>query len=579
MNEPESSPYLHRLRNHCDLLYPDIAPEDVAHRIEEVLQGVKKPRSSGNDLWSSRDAILITYGDSIQRLEESPLQTLHQFLKATVDSDINSVHILPFCPFSSDDGFAVIDYREINPKLGDWNDVEQVSSDYRLMADLVINHVSSESEWFENYQSGRTPGAGFFVEANPDEDLTSVVRPRASSLLREVQTPQGTRYVWCTFSHDQVDLNFRNFEVFIEFLKIIRIYLDHGVEILRLDAIGYLWKKIGTTCIHLPETHEMVRFLRTVLDEYAPGSILITETNVPNQENLTYFGNGNEAHIIYNFSLAPLMLHALLAGTSKYLKAWMMSMPPAPMGCTYLNFTASHDGIGMRPAEGLLSDQEQEEMVRTIEKFGGKLSTRKLGDGTEKVYELNVSLFDALQGTLEGLDRYQVERFICSQTIMMALEGIPAFYIHSLVATPNDTELVEKTGRARSINRHQWDADELEKLLDDPQSPQSRVSSEILRRMRIRSQQPAFDPSAVQFTLHLKTHFFGFWRQSRDRRQSIFAINNVTSRRRSLTLSDLNLIVTDNWFDLLTGERFDDRSQKIALAPYQTLWITNWKSD
>lgn len=573
---PDSSGFYSSLRQHLSFLYPDGNSDLLAAKVAAVFDGFdrRSPRPP-QELWSQADVLLITYGDSIVHNDEAPLKTLHRFLDDHLRSACSSVHILPFCPFSSDDGFAVIDYLEVNPSLGDWSQVSEVADRYRLMADLVINHVSSKSEWFQNYCEGKEPGASYFVEAQAGDDLSQVVRPRASPLLRPTQTPDGVKHAWCTFSHDQVDLDFSNPLVLLEFLKIIRCYLEHGVSIFRLDAIGFLWKEPGTSCIHLPQTHEAVRLLRTVTDFFAPGTVLITETNVPNHENLSYFGNCNEAHVIYNFSLAPLLVHALLTGKTEYLKQWMMSMPPAPFQCTYLNFVASHDGIGMRPAEGLLSDEEQLQMVETIRSFGGQISTRRTADGGERVYELNVSLFDALKGTTAGEDEFQIPRFLCSQTLMMGLEGIPAFYIHSLLATPNDIESVERTGQNRSINRHQWNWEDLQAALGDPGSSHSIVFQELTRRIALRRRQTAFDPLATQFTLHLGEPFFAFWRQNRERSQSIFCIHNLTDAVQKLRLSDLNLITFDKWQDGLTESHYDDLTATIDVQPYQCLWIMN----
>lgn len=565
-----------QLSQHLSFLYPEsdveTLTEEVAKVFEQFEQQVPLPL---NQLWSQQDCLLITYGDSIVDDQAVPLETLHQFLQQYVKDSVSAVHVLPFCPFSSDDGFAVIDYTQVNSRLGEWSQITSLAQNYRLMADIVINHVSSQSQWFQNYREGHEPGASYFLEAQVDDDLSQVIRPRASSLLRPTETVHGCKYVWCTFSHDQVDLNFRNPQVLLEFLRIIRQYLQSGISIFRLDAIGFLWKEAGTNCMHLPQTHEVVKLIRTLLDYFAPGTLLITETNVPNHENLTYFGNRNEAHVIYNFSLAPLLVHALLTGKTDYLKRWMMSMPPAPVGCTYLNFTASHDGIGMRPAEGLLSDEEQMQLVDTVQRFGGRVSTRLAASGDERVYELNVSLFDALRGTVAGEDEWQVERFLCSQTIMMGLEGIPAFYIHSLLATPNDLQGVAESKQNRSINRHRWNWLELQQRLNDRQSVHSRVFYELCRRMQLRRQHAPFHPNSTQFTLHLGEPFFAFWRQSTDRSQGTFCVHNMTDQTQQLRLSDLNLIAMDSWSDIISGRRFSDQSSVEEIAPYQCLWITN----
>ncbi len=565
-----------QLCQHLSFLYPDSNAEQLADEIIDVFEGFEcQQLIDRKELWSQQDCLLITYGDSIIDDPEAPLETLHQFLDSHLKDAVSGVHILPFCPFSSDDGFAVIDYTAVNERLGDWPQISKITKQHRLMADIVINHVSSESQWFQNYRNGVDPGADYFMEANAGDDLSEVVRPRASPLLRPTETARGLKHVWCTFSHDQVDLDFRNPKVLLEFIRIVKLYLQQGINIFRLDAVGFLWKEPGTNCMHLPQTHEVVKLIRTVTDAFAPGTLLITETNVPNHENLTYFGNRNEAHVIYNFSLAPLLVHALLTGKTEYLKRWMMSMPPAPLGCTYLNFTASHDGIGMRPAEGLLSDEEQLQLVETVRLFGGRVSTRRTTDGGERVYELNVALFDAMQGTVAGKDKWQVERFLCSQTVMLGLEGIPAFYIHSLLATPNDQDGVAATQHNRSINRHKWNWSDLQRELSDADSVHCLVFHELARRMKIRRRTPAFNPNATQFTLQLSDGIFAFWRQSTDRSQSVFCIHNMTDQPQELRLSDLNLISTDLWFDAISGDRFEDKTTTPEVKPYQSLWISN----
>ena len=525
--------------------------------------------------WSQNEVLMITYGDSVYTPEEKPLVTLNKFLERLQDT-ITGVHILPFCPYSSDDGFSVIDYLAVDPKLGTWSDIEAIAIKFDLMADLVLNHISSQSDWFEQFKQNKEPGCNYFIEANPEEDLSTVVRPRSTPLLVEVDTVAGKKHVWATFSADQVDLNYGNPDVLIEVIKVILFYINKGAKYIRLDAVGYLWKCLGTPCIHLPQTHALIKLFREIAQMLNPDVALITETNVPNRENLSYFGNRDEAHLIYNFSLPPLLLNALLQGKSDHLKTWMMSMPPAPLGCAYFNFTASHDGIGLRPTEGLLLPDEYQTMLETMEKFGGKISMRSKANGTQSPYEINISLFDALKGTAKGVDQWQIERFLCSQTIMMALEGIPAFYIHSFLATSNDYAGVERTGRNRSINRHCWDYQELESKLKNPKSTQSIVMREMSRLIQIRRRQPAFHPNATQYTLHpMNKSLFAFWRQSINRDQSIFCINNLSDRPQKLNLSDINLICIDPWQDLLSGQIIEDISDSFMLQPYQCAWITN----
>ena len=563
--------------SHLAQIYPEHDIDSIAADCVEAMGLENNSEIPGQytNHWDESDVAVITYGNTFLRDNETPLDTLYHFLSEHLEDTINIVHILPFFPFSSDDGFAVMDYTQVNESYGDWEDIIHIASRFKLMSDLVINHCSGRSRWFDQLKAGEKPGKDYFFLADPDMDTSQVVRPRTSPLLRQVPTPDGDVHVWCTFSHDQPDLNFANPDVLLEFIKIIRLYLERGVRIFRLDAIAFLWKEPGTNCINLPQTHEIVRLLRTLIERHTADAIIITETNIPNRENLAYFGNGNEAHIIYNFPLPPLLLNTLVTGNSHYFKNWLMSMPPAMMGTTYLNFIASHDGIGLRPVEGLLSDEELNDLVATMESFGGKISWRALDHNENKPYEINITLYDALKGTItNGPDKWQQQRFICAHAIMLGLEGIPAFYIHSLLATLNDYEKVSHTNNNRSINRRNWTMKELEQLLVGD-THHNRVLTELKRLIAIRKKQPAFHPNATQFTLHMGDEIVAFWRQNRLRDQSIFAISNITDQSQQLTLAHINLTVTDAWVDLITGGRITEEQTELTLQPYQTVWLSN----
>ncbi|MDW3094266.1 MAG: sugar phosphorylase [Gammaproteobacteria bacterium] len=572
---------IQRTTLHVEAIYADVDNvTDYQQLAKQLIQAAQLETTQAapiNQLeyWDQSDVAMITYADTVRENNMVPLQVLHSFLDEFCSDIINIVHILPFFPFSSDDGFAVIDYQKVNERHGNWDDVSNIASQYHLMSDLVINHCSSNSLWFKNFKTNKDPGKDYFFTILPEDDLSKVVRPRTNNLLKSVETEDGIKHVWCTFSHDQIDLDFSNPKVLIEFVKIIRFYLDRGVRIFRFDAVAFLWKIVGTSCLNLNQTHEIVRLLRTLIERIRSDAIIITETNIPNRENLSYFGNANEAHCVYNFSLPPLLLNTLLTGDCHYLKQWMMSMPPAQHGTAYFNFIASHDGIGLRPAEGLMSEDEIDAIMKAVENFGGKVSWRTGADGKERPYELNIALFDALQGTIKGKDHFGEDRFVCAHSIMLALEGIPAFYIHSLLATGNDYGRLESTKRNRTINRHRWQLDEVKRVLSNSSTQHSRVYKRMKHLISIRREQAAFHPNATQFTLHLGNQVFGFWRQSMDRRQSIFCISNISTETLSLSLSDINLIGTENWLDLISGEVLKDIDGSFELQPYQTCWITN----
>ena len=364
-----------RLRGRFARLYGESMASQLIQRLGVLLGhygygGISEPYQPST-LWDQSDTLLITYGDMIKTPGEKPLATLRRFLNQYLAGTMSAVHILPFCPYSSDEGFSVIDYRRVDKDLGDWADIENIGEHFDLMFDLVLNHVSRKSTWFQHFVNGKAPARDYFIVTDPKTDLSAVVRPRTSPLLSPTQTPYGELCVWTTFSADQVDLNFSNPDVLFEFLDILLLYVSHGAKIIRLDAIAYLWKKPGTSCVNLPETHEVVKILRDVLDVVDRGVLLLTETNLPHEQNISYFGNGDEAHMVYQFSLPPLLLHALHTGQTRYIKEWASSLPEVPQGCTFLNFTASHDGIGVRPLEGLIPDAELDELVYAVEQRGG----------------------------------------------------------------------------------------------------------------------------------------------------------------------------------------------------------------
>ncbi|AQU83024.1 MULTISPECIES: sugar phosphorylase [unclassified Halomonas] len=530
--------------------------------------------------WSEKDQWVISYGDSIVTEDTPPLAVLSHFLQHYLGERISGVHILPFFPWSSDDGFSVIHYREVDSVLGDWSHIRELASHYDLMADLVLNHVSRESLWFVDYLTGSLPGRDYFIEVDPETDVSQVTRPRSSPLLVPISTRRGTRHLWATFSEDQIDLNFENPDVLLEFVGILLFYLQQGVRMIRLDAVAFLWKRLGTSCIHLPETHTVVRLLRAIVDEIAPGTLLITETNVPHAENISYFGlerlpkgAPDEAHMVYQFALPPLLLHTLTRGEATTLQTWLASLPVLPKQCTYLNFTASHDGIGVRPLEGLLPDHERDALLELMHRFGGFVSMRSNPDGSDTPYEINITWFEAMRGTRRGPDPWQIARFICSQAIMLSLQGIPALYLHTLTGTLNDVEGVERSGRLRSINRRRWKFDELALLLESPSTPTHDVFHALCLLLELRRNEPCFHPHAAQRVLPTPPELLAIERGPLKEGRRLLALFNVTD---SLLSFDnfgepvSQLLGLHDWQPLNSDTPWREDA---ALPPYAVRWL------
>ncbi|MFL2675701.1 MAG: alpha-amylase family glycosyl hydrolase [Alphaproteobacteria bacterium] len=563
------------LNNYLNFIYKNIKPDEVKSLCDRIRtlfsQNLNKKPST--ELWNEKDFFLITYADSVIQKEKNNLQSLSEFLNKYC-KEFSFVHLLPFYPFSSDDGFAVIDYKKIGKANGEWSDFKKLSSKFKIMTDLVINHCSSENQIFTNFLTGKEPGSNFFISSERNfNNFSLVVRPRSSDLSKKVEIMGKKKYVWCTFSHDQIDFNFKNPEVLFFFLEIIKFYLDKGAKALRLDAVAFLWKEKGTKCINLPQTHNIIRLIRHIVESYSKNCLIITETNIPNHENLSYFGNNNEAHCIYNFSLAPLVIHAIVSENNSYLKQWSRSMPPAQFGNAYLNFLSTHDGIGMRPLEGILPKSELNKFIKVLKKSGAFL-THRISQNKKTVYEVNVTLIDAFRETYSGKDNLVLKRFILAHQILFSMEGIPAVYIQNLVGSKNDLKKLEITKSFRSVNRRNWDFDELSKLLKK-KSINSKIYLSLIYLVKLRKKQPAFHPNATQFTLQLEKNIFGIWRQSIDRSQSIFCISNLSKQKKKISLLDINLISTEKWYDILSKKRIAEIEGNITLLPYQSMWITN----
>lgn len=568
-----------KLKQHFEIIYGKGKVDECIGKTMDLIRkyGLKPgEKIDFRDVWTHRDQILITYGDMVQPQQHESVSKLHKqnhFLRRKLKGLITTIHILPFFPSTSDDGFSVVDYKRVDSRLGGWEDIEELSGDFRVMADLVMNHVSRYSSWFQAYLRNEEPYTDYFIEVDPDTDLSQVTRPRSSPLLTPVHTKEEEKFVWCTFSDDQVDVNFANPDVLFEYIDIFLFYLSKGISVVRLDAVAFIWKQLGTNCIHLKETHEIVKLFRTISDCYAPEATIITETNVPHKENISYFSDGDETHMVYQFSLPPLLLHALLTGNAKYLSEWASSLNHLPENCTYFNFTSSHDGIGVRPLEGLVPQNEFDSLVAGIRKKGGFVSEKQNPDGTLSPYELNITYFDAFRGE-NGSQALQEKRFLCSQVIAMSLQGVPGIYFHNLTATRNNLRGVSLTGRYRTINRKKWYYEELMEELSDPDSTTKKIFARMKELISKRWHHPAFHPFGDQKVYSINDDLFCFERSDPENTEKILVIANVTSKEKAVELKDAGLPLVENksYSDILSGKEVIAENH-LDIDSYTVVWI------
>jgi glycosidase len=583
-----------RMRGRLLALYGEDRTDVVYRELERLLR-VHQAHATDNiitaeaefdprERFTEQDVVLITYGDLIVSEGRSPLRTLADFAEVFFRGIISTLHILPFYPYSSDRGFSVISFEEVDPQLGTWDDIAELEGTFKLMFDGVFNHVSSKSYWFQQYLAGDPDYQDYFVgfssrEAIDEDRLRLILRPRTTPLLNEFRTIDGPRWVWTTFSRDQVDLNFKNPKVLLKIVEILLYYVRRGADLIRLDAITYLWYELGTSCAHLHEVHEVVRLLRDLLDAVAPHVALVTETNVPHVDNVTYFGDGaDEAQMVYNFALPPLVLRAFQTGDASVLTRWAADLVPPSDTTGFFNFLDSHDGIGVMGARGILREREILAMCALAEEHGGYVSYKTNSDGTESPYELNITWYSALNRVDSGEPlELQVNRFLASRAVAMVLRGVPGIYLPSLIGHRNDTEAVFRDASLRSINRSRIDEARLLEVLQDPTRISSRIAERFVDLLERRINEPAFHPAASQRVLTLDPRVFSLLRTALDDSSRILCLINVSADEVMVKVDDRDLY---GWragrlHDLVGGSTFSvERGRlEVRLEPYQVCWI------
>lgn len=578
---PSTSAQLERVNALCRAIYGEDRGEQTYARLRQVIESHPPVASGSHGDLTQRDAMLITYGDQVREPGVPPLRTLSDFCARHLSGVVSAVHILPFYPYTSDDGFSVVDYRAVNPELGTWGDIEQLRGRFRLMFDAVINHISAQSAWFQGYLRGEAKYRDYFIAVEGDPDLSQVVRPRALPLLTRFDTAQGERAVWTTFSDDQIDLNYANPEVLIEIVDLLLFYARRGADFIRLDAIAYLWKEIGTSCIHLPNTHRVIQLFRAVLDIVAPHVRLITETNVPHADNVAYFGDGtNEAQLVYNFALPPLTLHTLQTGDARILSQWASGLALPSRQVTFFNFLASHDGIGLNPARGILSNREIDALVERTLAVGGFINYKHNSDGSRSPYEMNVNYFDAL-GFGAHDEAQTADRFIAAHAIMFALIGMPGIYFHSLFGSRGWPEGVRQLGYNRAINRQKLERGVLERELADGNSRRARIFARLAHLLRARAEHPAFHPFGEQRVLDCGPAVFALLRtapddhSSRGDRRRVLCLVNASAEAQLVRVPWRSVLGTNNAVrDLVGGARLNVHGPSLELGAYDVRWLT-----
>lgn len=553
---------LEKIKSDLKFVYKNEYHDSFMTDLEVLLNKWEKETWKRCEPLTEKNVYLITYGDSIYEKGQPTLKTLHKFLKEKVGSCITDVHLLPMFEYSSDDGFSVIDYRKIDPNLGDWNNIVELSDDYRLMYDFVANHISQQSSWFKGFLAGEAKYKRYFIEEDKNFDSSKVIRPRTSPLFHKFKGADGEKSVWTTFSEDQIDLNARHFPLLLEMIDILLMYAHKGATSIRLDAIGFLWKESGSPSMHLPETHQIIKMWRLILDYFKKDTQIITETNVPHKDNISYFGNGNdEAHQVYQFSLPPLVLFSFTTHNSDKLTNWAKTIHKVSDNATFFNFLSSHDGIGMRPVEGILDKNDIQVLIDKVVANGGKVSYKNNTDGTQSVYELNINYQDALLNKDEDTtEELQVAKIIAAHSILLSVIGVPAIYYHSLLGSRNDYKGLEESKINRRINREKLEFDAITKSLNTDLRRKA-IFETFKNIISIRQKEEAFFPYGEQKVLDLGKSLFALTRMTK-KSELTFVVN--------LDKVSTNVKIEKGGKELVTGRTL---SSEFTLKPYEFAWV------
>jgi sucrose phosphorylase len=555
-----------KIKNLIGLVYGESFSE--AHLkvlIEKIDNTAKVITDKRKADWDEKDVVLITYADQFSSAGEKALPVFTRFYNKWLSRAFSHVHLLPFYPWSSDDGFSVMDYHEVAPETGTWKDIAELKQSASLMFDFVCNHMSAKSRWFANYIHQKPGYEDFFISVDPATDLSAVTRPRALPLLTPFTLSDGSiRHLWTTFSEDQIDLNFASPQVLIAMVGVLLHYLVEGARYIRLDAVGFMWKIPGTSCIHLEQTHRLIQLFRAITDRVAPGTVLITETNVPHKDNVSYFGDGeNEAQMVYQFSLPPLVLHAVHCQDVRTLYQWATTLKLPSLKTTWFNFLASHDGIGLNPLRGILPEAEILSLVEKLQSEGALVNWKNNPDGTRSPYEINVTYLDALSQK-ENDDKQRAARFILAHAVLLSFPGVPAIYIQSILGSRNDYAGVARLGYNRAINRRKYIAGEIDQELEDKNSLRHQIYHGLNALIALRRAEKAFHPDSQAIFSTAGDQVLKIIRTA-ENGERITALFNFSNECQNISLA------VKAGKELITGKNINGTT--LTLNPWQVMWI------
>ncbi len=590
---------------------------------EQMLSLVKRKRFSDEGSLDSSDIVLITYADSIKSEDDSekPLVVLREFLRRFLADTIKIVHILPFYPWDTDRGFSIMDYRDVDKRFGNWEDIRKLSQEFNLMFDFVLNHASINNPLVKNSliekhlshsdrRYERYKRYKDFVITFSDEEkkkveplLKKVVRPRATPLLTHYVVYEkkgeldavlgylekggrgdlkilGEGWVWTTFSRPrkdgkemtrQVDLNYHNPHLFLEMAKTLAFYLEKGARWIRFDAAGYLWKKLGSTCVHKKEDHLLLSVLTRLAKLFESSAITIAEVNERQSRAFEYLEEEGkkEVDLVYQFTHFVLAVYSLYKEDARLYSQWLESTAKVK-GRQFVTVLGSHDGMGLKPLRDVLSEEEINKFAFSLkEKNKCLLNYSYLPGGKKVLYEVCGTAWSLINGGSNLPFSLQLKRYLAVLSLGLLVKGVPALYINSVFGSEN---YYPPSGldEARTLNRESFLKEYLFKELVNDSSHYRQVYREVVNLLRIRKQEKVFNPSfPFEVVDLLNKKVVGVILES-DGKERLVSLVNISSEEQRLEKLE-DLVHVKEVYDLIGG-KVVSLSKEIVLSPYQVMW-------
>lgn len=598
----------------------------------------KPPMQQGFDQsesqWSEKQIVLICYGDHIRSRDpqKTPLQALGEFCRTQFQEDEFSqitIHLLPIytSPYK-DGGFDIADPFAVNPNMGTWEDVRAIGQQFHIAVDFVANHLSVASDWFQRYMQDDPLYQDFFIGFDDEaavrrlekEALPHIYRPRPHNPFIPVQKPDGaTRWVYMTFSDHQADVNYEQPFVFLKMTETLLFYVLQGAEMIRLDAIPYLWKEWGTPCAHHPKTHALVEFMRLVVDLVNPNVKLLAESMEPLADSMRYLSTAEKqkAHLAYNFVPCGLIPHSLLSEDASVFQRTLLNFLPPQQGVNWAVVCGvTHDGSSVNPCrapQSILGDAVlTEEQIQAIGDYYTEHGCQELARRcalspdhadhlrsdfqevfAERHHEpprfVNYKAITDEQGrpqriVYEAISTYasifdqQPDKIVSAMAMALPLPGIPFVYLTLPFALLNDFNYYLETGNPRELNRGRVFLEDLLERLAEKESLTYKVFSQYKEFLRLRASQPAFHPDAPITPVTVKNNaILAFLRERLDRKKRVLITQNVSAREQQVEIDLSRHVHNDDTtcVDLRSGQSLALRNAHLplTLAPYGLRWI------